>query len=76
MTEQTTRLLEVTGARDADQVTAYLPGNYQVTGTRTDDRGRLVVQVEGQDRAGWTAADYVIPRLASGLLWAQEVTPA
>jgi hypothetical protein len=31
------------------------------------------VVVSGADMAGWTLDGYVIPRLASGLIWAEEV---
>jgi hypothetical protein len=53
-----------------DQITAgaYLPANYKVTGE--DDK---FVYFAGHDRAGWTLEDYVIPRLASGMHWAEEV---
>jgi len=51
-------------------VARYLPANYLATGL--DDEGRVIV--EGQDNAGWTLADYVIPRLASGLYVCEEVT--
>jgi hypothetical protein len=47
---------------------AYLPHNYQVTGE--DDE---FVYFAGHDNAGWTLEDYVIPRLHSGLYWAEEV---
>jgi hypothetical protein len=49
-------------------VERYLPGNYKVV-----DLGyqRLIY---GHDNAGWTLDGYVIPRLASGLHRAIEVT--
>lgn len=47
----------------------YLPGNYHVTGW-TDD----LIMIEGSDDAGWTLDDYVIPRLASGLITCREVS--
>lgn len=47
-----------------DRVRAYLPGNYTA---------RLVVEISGVDRAGWTMTDYVLPRLASGLMFGREV---
>jgi hypothetical protein len=49
-------------------VGAYLPENYSVTGG-TD--GEVIV--EGKDDAGWTAEGYVIPRLASGMMYASIV---
>jgi hypothetical protein len=51
-------------------VQRYLPGNYgarEVGGT---------VLISGTDNAGWTLDGYVIPRLASGLHGAREVTEA
>jgi hypothetical protein len=30
--------------------------------------------IEGEDNAGWTLDGYVIPRLASGLIFAKEVS--
>jgi hypothetical protein len=53
-----------------NEVMAYLPSNYQVTGE--DDE---YVYFEGRDNAGWTLDGYVIPRLASGLIFAEEVQP-
>ena len=53
----------------ARQVEVYLPSNYivrrQVTG---------MLDISGRDNAGWTLDGYVIPRLASGLIVAEEVT--
>lgn len=53
----------------SETAAAYLPRNYQVTGE--DDE---FVYFQGHDNAGWTLDEYVIPRLASGLIWAEEVT--
>ena len=53
----------------ARQVEAYLPRNYIVFRQVT---GMLVIS--GRDNAGWTLDGYVIPRLASGLIIAEEVT--
>ena len=50
------------------QVAPYLPANYSVV-VETEDR----VVIAGHDNAGWTLDDYVIPRLASGLYFAEEV---
>lgn len=55
------------GARDAEQVKAYMPSNYLV---RVRDG---VIFIEGKDVAGWTLDSFVIPRLASGLIEAVEV---
>lgn len=45
----------------------YMPANYDVA----ELDGRLVIG--GKDVAGWTLDGYVIPRLASGLYFAEEV---
>lgn len=55
------------GARDAQQVKAFMPSNYLV---RVREG---VIFIEGEDVAGWTLDGYVIPRLASGLIEAVEV---
>lgn len=73
------RYLEVRGAGSsldeaAARVAQYLPANYEVAGSFHDPDGRPVVQVEGNDVAGWTVEDYVAPRLGSGLMAATEVT--
>lgn len=50
-------------------VEAYLPSNYRLipsTLTTTPD-GKWRVGIQGQDVAGWTMEDYVVPRLASGM---------
>jgi hypothetical protein len=54
-------------------IARYLPENYQAEIVETG--GGPVVEIVGEDVAGWTLVGYVIPRLASGLYWAEEVTP-
>jgi len=54
-----------------DTVRAYLPSNY--TARPDDDETGIII--EGTDNAGWTLDGYVIPRLASGMIFAMEVTP-
>lgn len=49
------------------RVVAYLPSNYQA-----EAKGSSIV-IYGEDRMGWTMDDYVIPRLASGMIVAKEV---
>mgnify|MGYP003677767850 CR=1 FL=1 len=46
----------------------YLPGNQA---GKTSNAMRIVIR--GYDIAGWTLDDYVIPRLASGMIVAVEV---
>lgn len=55
----------------ADKVERYLPSNYAILEEVVDG-----VVIVGQDVAGWTLADYVIPRLQSGLHIAEEVNLA
>jgi hypothetical protein len=70
-------------ARDAfhaaRKVEAYLPSNYVVVHVMRTADGESVggnywlVVVAGYDDTGWTAVDFVIPRLASGSYAAQIV---
>ena len=53
----------------AERVAAYLPANYEVVAQDNLD----IVRIVGMDRMGWTAEDYVIPRLMSGLITSQLV---
>jgi hypothetical protein len=54
------------------RVAAYLPANY--TASILDiDTDTCAVVIYGVDRAGWTLDGYVIPRLASGLIFAETV---
>lgn len=52
-----------------EQVQAALPANF--TATQVEDG---TIYIQGRDEAGWTLEGYVIPRLASGLIFAEEVT--
>lgn len=52
--------------RACERVAAYLPQNYAVGEAWITGSGDVIVTVAGDDHAGWTAVDYVIPRLASG----------
>lgn len=61
----------ITGGADSlAQVQRYMPDNYAAR--RIEDTGEI--EIIGHDVAGWTLDDYVIPRLASGLIWAREVS--
>lgn len=53
-------------------VAAYLPSNYRVLFDHELTVDKTVV-IEGEDVAGWTLDDYVLPRLASGLYFGEEV---
>jgi hypothetical protein len=57
-------------------IEAYLPDNYRIMGTFTEDDGlgkRTGFVIRGHDEAGWTLDEYVLPRLASGMHFGQEV---
>jgi hypothetical protein len=69
----------VRNARDRDQAQTYLPDNYSVIwegqvpryeGSADTITGHVI---QGRDVAGWTLDGYVIPRYASGLIWAEEI---
>lgn len=61
----------VEAGREREQVEAYLDTtNYKVLEVLEDG----AVLIGGTDVSGWTLDAYVIPRLASGLLFAEEVT--
>jgi hypothetical protein len=67
------RYAVIHGARSADEVAAYLPTGYHVFSTLLDHlNGRLQVTIRGVDQQGWTLDDYVLPRLASGMLFGEE----
>lgn len=64
-----TRYAVVALVRDPESVKHYLPGNYRVLSqhlAEPEDPWRVNVVIAGEDNAGWTLDDYVIPRLASG----------
>jgi len=57
--------------RQADRletIQRYLPRGYQAEALGGD------VWIHGEDNAGWTLDGYVIPRLASGLYFAEELS--
>ena len=70
----TKRIAVVTNARDAKQLWVLLPGNYDIIGGDLGEPGRPVYLIAGEDVAGWTLDDYVIPRLASGTIFCTEIT--
>ena len=58
-----------------ETVRRYLPDNY--VASLAPFGGRWIegtIIIEGEDVAGWTLDDYVIPRLASGLIGCREVS--
>ena len=57
------------GAKDLQTaIEPYLPRDWTA---RTISEG--VVEISGHDVAGWTFDDYVQPRLASGLYFAERI---
>lgn len=59
------------------RVRQYLPANYDVmvpfSGSPDVDDLTSFMLIAGTDNAGWTLDDYVIPRLASGLIVCTEL---
>lgn len=52
---------------DIERVRRYLPSNYEANWHLG------AIWITGHDVAGWTLDGYVLPRLASGLVFADEV---
>jgi hypothetical protein len=71
----------VRNARSRSEAEAYLPENYRVIWKgdvpklRGSDSTPLChgYVIEGEDVAGWTFDDYVIPRYGSGLIGCEEI---
>lgn len=64
----------VRSARSQREAAAYLPDNYRVIHIANESQyNRRVFVIEGEDVAGWALDGYVIPRLASGLIQAEEI---
>ena len=59
----------VVNSVNLETVRAYMPHNYGAT--QADDG---TIMIKGADSSGWTLDGYVIPRLASGMIFAREVT--
>jgi hypothetical protein len=55
-----------------NRVSAYLPSAYSARWAANGND----IEIVGRDSAGWTLDGYVIPRLASGLIFAKEVVSA
>lgn len=66
---------------DSSQIDAYMPGNYSVIWrgefmsyvTDRIAKTQKVTVIAGEDNAGWTLDDYVLPRLASGMYHGKEI---
>jgi hypothetical protein len=67
------RALLTTGEQSIESVAAYLPSNFIVRELLGSTPQRRRYAIEGVDQAGWTLDGYVIPRLASGLIFAREI---
>ena len=63
------RIPETKWVKGPSDIEDYLPGNYTLL--CEDITGAFFVF--GQDDAGWTAEGYVIPRLASAMIFAELV---
>lgn len=80
MTMKRYALVLVRGSDTAEQMCQYLPDNYKKIGYAPHDPEAQDIRnlgpcmvIQGEDVAGWTLDDYVIPRLASGLIGASEI---
>ena len=63
--------LRIAHANDTvSEVGQYLPQNYSVIGIALEGKGVIIA---GHDHHGWTLNEYVIPRLASGLIVCEEI---
>lgn len=64
------RIAKVTvrGRDTTKTVAAYLPQNYRILG---NDGPNIIIG--GVDNRGWTLDDYIIPRLASGMMICKEI---
>jgi hypothetical protein len=60
--------------RFVHRLEAYLPEAYKVAHVSDNEFGQQIIVVTGHDRAGWTAEEYVLPRLQSGLIWAEIIS--
>ncbi len=65
------RYAVVAGARTRRELEAYLPDNYRIVHVTSEPRG-IKAAIAGSDDHGWGLDTYVIPRLASGLIFARE----
>lgn len=70
---RTARVYSIVNPRETPRqtlamVNRYLPRNYTAT------LDGVFINIEGFDNSGWTLDGYVLPRLASGLIYAEETT--
>jgi hypothetical protein len=62
----------VTTTSSCETVERYLPGNYRLIHSEESPAGQTMV-IAGRDSHGWTLDEYVLPRLASGLIFGTEI---
>jgi hypothetical protein len=67
------RINDEQGRITKEKIEALLPDNYWVESWVADTE-ESHFYIHGHDVAGWTLDGYVIPRLASGMIFAVEVT--
>jgi hypothetical protein len=63
-------------SNEVQRVQAYLPRGWiatLVTKSLEDEGFKRVIAITGHERMGWTLDDYVLPRLASGNIFAKVV---
>ncbi len=72
-TTPTRTALVLNPASTLESVQAYLPGNYNAVDVPAEGESPAGIIIVGRDVSGWTLDGYVIPRLASGLHFAQEL---
>lgn len=66
MTTQREAVIKGKGYDELERVRRFLPSNYSAESDGTN------IYIYGEDSHGWTLDGYVIPRLASGLIFAKE----
>ena len=55
-----------------ERVAAYMPDNYRIVSAEGSTDKDAEVLIAGEDKMGWTLEDYIIPRLASGMMFVTE----
>jgi len=67
-------------ARELERIRAYLPAGWEAYARpmgpfdrNAKPSAEVYAVIRGDDSAGWTWADYVQPRLASGMIYAETI---
>ena len=72
----------ITTCDSREKIERYLPGNYRVIHVEPSREfhhmqhggdQKYDIVIAGRDASGWTLDDYVLPRLASGLIFGKEI---